>query len=105
MKPDQGRHNLNLRSPADYDIAARLVNDKGQTIFSGYVRAGDTYTFDNIPSGVYRFRFAIGKSFSAGCGLFTGNMTLHESDNPVNLDSKLLDNNYVYSEIDIFFRE
>jgi len=104
-KPADGRHSLNLESPANYDIAARLINQKGQTVFFGYVRAGEAYTFDNIPSGLYQFRFALGKNFSADCGLFTENMIVHENDNPVLFDPTLMDNNYVTSEIGIFFRE
>jgi len=103
-KPADGRHSLNLESPANYDIAARLINQKGQTVFFGYVRAGEAYRFDNIPSGLYRFRFALGKNFSADCGLFTENMIVHENDNPVLFDPTLMDNNYVTSEIGIFFR-
>jgi hypothetical protein len=103
-KPEDGRHSLNLESPANYDIAARLINQKGQTVFFGYVRAGEAYRFDNIPSGLYRFRFALGKNFSADCGLFTENMIVHENDNPVLFDPTLMDNNYVTSEIGIFFR-
>jgi hypothetical protein len=103
-KPADGRHSLNLESPANYDIAARLINQKGQTVFFGYVRAGEAYRFDNIPSGLYTFRFALGKNFSADCGLFTENMIVHENDNPVLFDPTLMDNNYVTSEIGIFFR-
>jgi hypothetical protein len=103
-KPADGRHSLNLESPANHDIAASLINKEGRTVFFGYVRAGEAYRFDNIPSGPFRFRFALGKNFSADCGLFTENMIVHENDNPIVFDPTLMDNDYVTSEIGIFFR-
>lgn len=105
QKPGAGRHSLNLEAPASYDISARLIDDQGQTVLSGYVRAGETHRFDDIASGNYGFRFAIGQSFSADCGLFIENMALHESEDTVHFDGRLMDNNYVYSEMSIFVRE
>lgn len=105
QEPGDGRHSLNLEAPASSDVAAKLVNQQGQTVFSGYVRARESHIFDDIPSGFYRLRFALGTSFSADCGLFTDTMTLHESGRTVHFDSRLMDSDYVYSELRIFFRE
>jgi len=69
-----GYQRLKVEAPPKHDISVRLENSGGDTALLGYVRAGQTYSFDDIPAGHYQMGVSAGKAFSVECGLFTDAM-------------------------------
>ncbi|WP_338618979.1 DnaJ domain-containing protein [Achromobacter sp. E1] len=77
-----GDHELRIVANGDRDALVKLKDAQGHTAFSGYVRRGQTYTFQGIPSGVYTAWFATGAAFSSKCGRFLNDMTVSYDPTP-----------------------
>lgn len=77
-----GDHELRIVANGDRDALVKLKDAQGHTAFSGYVRRGQTYTFQGIPSGVYTAWFATGAAFSLKCGRFLHDMNVSYDPTP-----------------------
>lgn len=77
-----GDHELRIIANGELDTLVKLKDAQGHTTFSGYVRRGQTYTFQRIPSGVYTAWFATGAAFSSKCGRFLHDMNVSYDPTP-----------------------
>lgn len=81
MRPSaNGDHELRIVANDSRDALVKLKDAQGHTAFSGFVRRGQTYRFQGIPSGIYTAWFATGSDFSSKCGRFL--LDMHVSYDP-----------------------
>lgn len=77
-----GDHELRINATIDHDALVKLKDPQGRTVLSGFVRRGEMYTFQGIPSGVYTTWFATGGAFSSRCGRFLQDMSVTYDPKP-----------------------
>lgn len=67
-----GEGQLEIANGTSYDAVAKLIRD-GASVLTVYIKAGDTYTMENISDGTYWLAFAQGTDWDATAQKFNRN--------------------------------